>query len=95
MAKKTRKINVNEVAKTNLHDTIVSALAGTGLTVISGEAMAPYGFKSNTILVKGVDGNGTPVDIKVELSSPRTGVTVYETADVREAARLAKAEAAE
>lgn len=71
---KTRKIDYKGIAKNSVFAAINEAL-GANFTVVDG---TDYGFKANTLVVRGVEADGTLIDVKIELSAPKAGFTSYD-----------------
>lgn len=71
---KTRKVDYKAVAKNSVFAAVQEAL-GANFTVVDG---ADYGFKANTLVIRGVNTEGGEFDVKIELSAPKAGYTSYD-----------------
>ena len=68
-AKTTKKVNVKDVQKNAVKETIINALADKG--VISNGA--EYGFTKDTLVLSTAD-----CDVQIKLITPKAGITHYE-----------------
>ena len=68
-AKTTKKVNVKDVQKTAVKETIINALADKGV-ISSG---TDYGFTKDTLVLSTAD-----CDVQIKLITPKAGVTHYE-----------------
>ena len=67
--KTAKKVNVKDVQKTAVKETIMNALADKGV-ITSG---TDYGFTKDTLVLSTAD-----CDVQIKLITPKAGVTHYE-----------------
>ena len=73
--KTAKKVNVKDVQKTAVKETIMKALADKGV-ISSG---TDYGFTKDTLVLSTAD-----CDIQIKLITPKAGVTHYEILEKEE-----------
>lgn len=66
-----KKIDTKKIAKDEILSVLAVAFADNEYEVVSGEE---YGFKSHSLVIKGVNGH----DVRVDLSAPKAGQDTYQ-----------------
>ncbi len=77
MANKVKKVDTKKLAKEEMSTVVREAFAAAGLTVEDG---TDYGFKTGTLVVKGVQGH----DIQIGFTAPKAGQDTYDYCRVEE-----------
>ena len=84
-----KKINTKAVAKETLAGVVTGVLQELGYDVLDGAG--EYGFKGNSLVIKGLTEAGH--DVRIDFTTPKAGQDTYDYAKEKFEADLAEAEA--